>query len=645
MHLRGGARSRARWLALAASSSLAALGVAVVLQPTPASALDPVNPVRVDLDGHAANSGFLVFVEGDVLLDNDEAEGTMAVGGDLTVARNYNISPGPTSAATFTAPGDAGPTYLYVGGGLAFSGSAAIQMRVLGGGYTKIGDTSTYTAYNTDNNNAQVTYRIVPEGQSYLSSQFVEGTTNQQTPTSIETPVPSNLIDMDGAFALYRDLTQQMAACPATVSLTDANGNPTPRPVPPGTSARFELAEGQTNVLMLSATELDNLAELTFVDQPTASTPLLVNVTGSSFDGTVPNLAGIGGAQAPYILWNFPDASSVTVTGGASLEGTIYAPDADVVWAPTQNIEGNVIAASFTHGPQVFPPGTPREIHDFAFATTLECGEPEPQPEAHLTLVKEVVNDDGGTAGPGDWTLSATPSDPNEALSGVTGDASITGAAVAPGDWTLAEADGPDGYVAGTWTCDGGDVADGVVTLADGDDVTCTVVNDDDGPGPEPGAWLTLVKRVVNDDRGRAEPTDWTLSATRGGRVVSGVTGQFEDVGVTPGRWTLAESDGPGGYVAGPWRCDRGSLSGDVLTIPRGARVTCTIVNDDRGAASSPTETVEPAILPTSGGAAPSSAGVLPDTGGPSAAWAVAGLAALLAGAALVASGRREETD
>ena len=209
VHLRGGARTRTRWLALAASSSLAALGAAVVLQPTPASALDPVNPVTVPLAGHAANSGFLVFVEGDVLLNNDEAEGTLAVGGNLTVARNYNIAPGAGSAPTFTAPGDTAPTSLYVGGGLAFSGSDALQVRVLGGGFTKIGDTSTYTAFNTDDNGAQVNYRIVPQGQPYLSDQFIEGTTNQQTPTSVETPVPSSLIDMDGAFALYRDLTQQ----------------------------------------------------------------------------------------------------------------------------------------------------------------------------------------------------------------------------------------------------------------------------------------------------------------------------------------------------------------------------------------------------------------------------------------------------
>jgi choice-of-anchor A domain-containing protein/LPXTG-motif cell wall-anchored protein len=518
-------------------------------------------------------------------------------------------------------------------------------MRVLGGGFTKIGDTSTYSAYDTDGNGALVNYRIVPEGQPYASNQFIEGTTNQQAPASVEAPVPDDQVDVDGAFALYRGLTQEMAACPATVTLTDAGGDPTPRPVQPGTAARFTLEPGRTNVLSLTAAELDDLSELTFVDQPTAGTPLLVNVTGTGFDGNVPNLAGVGGAQAPYILWNFPDAVSITVTGGDSLEGTIYAPDADVVWAPTQNIEGNVIAREFTHGPAASPPGTPREIHDFAFGTTISCGEPEPEPEARLTLVKEVVNDDGGTAGPGDWTLSATPAnDPDGAISGVTGHPSVTGAAVTPGDWTLAESGGPEEYVAGEWTCDGGDVADGVVTLADGDDVTCVVVNDDDGPGPEPGAWLTLVKEVVNDDGGTAEPTDWTLSATRGEDRLSGVTGEIEDVGVAPGRWTLAEHGGPGGYVAGAWRCDRGSLAGDVVTIPRGARVTCTVVNDDRGPRPDPTTTSDPAILPASASRTPDD-GILPDTGGPAAAWAVAGLAALLAGAALVASGRREETD
>ena len=301
-----------------------------------------------------------------------------------------------------------------------------------------------------------------------------------------------------------------------------------------------------------------------------------MNVTGTSFNGTTPNLPGAGSASAPYMLWNFPDMSSITVTGGDSLEGTIYAPGASVVWTPTQNIEGNVIAAQFTHGPTPGQPGQPREIHDFGFDTTISCAA-EP-PEAELTLVKEVVLDDGGTAEATDWTLSADgPTD----LDGITGTTAVTDVTVTPGDYTLAEADGPAGYTTDGWTCDGGTLNGDVLTLAADEDVTCTITNDDPEP-PPPEAELTLVKEVVLDDGGTAEATDWTLSAD-GPTDLDGITGTtaVTDVTVTPGDYTLAEADGPAGYTTDGWTCDGGTLNGDVLTLAADEDVTCTITNDD----------------------------------------------------------------
>ena len=84
-------------------SALAVLGIVaagLVLTPggSPEAAADvaPINPVRVDLNGHPANSGFLVFVEGDVALNADEAEGTLALGGNLTFNSDYNVM-GPSA--------------------------------------------------------------------------------------------------------------------------------------------------------------------------------------------------------------------------------------------------------------------------------------------------------------------------------------------------------------------------------------------------------------------------------------------------------------------------------------------------------------------------------------------------------------------
>nr|UXN30393.1 hypothetical protein N8D75_10495 [Curtobacterium flaccumfaciens] len=105
--------------------------------------------------------------------------------------------------------------------------------------------------------------------------------------------------------------------------------------------------------------------------------------------------------------------------------------------------------------------------------------------EGDLTLVKQVV---GGDADPGDWTLTATGP---TTVSGTSGSDAVTGRPVPPGDYTLTESGGPDGYEAGDWTCTGAPVTDGVVTVADGDDVVCTIVNTvvpDDGGGNGGGA-------------------------------------------------------------------------------------------------------------------------------------------------------------
>ena len=120
-----------------------------------------------------------------------------------------------------------------------------------------------------------------------------------------------------------------------------------------------------------------------------------------------------------------------------------------------------------------------------------------------------MVNDNGGTAVETDWTLSA---DGPTRVSGVEGDPAITNAPVDPGDYTLAETDGPAGYTATVWTCQNaaGDpvtVTDATVPVALGDNLTCTITNNDQA------AQLKLLKTVVNDNGGTAVDTDWTLSA------------------------------------------------------------------------------------------------------------------------------------
>ena len=501
----------------AASAALLLVGATCAATVPTARAADvaPVNPVTVPVDGHAANQGFLVFVEGDVRLAADEAEGTLAAGGDLRFDTSYNIGAGSGPLGAPTLPGDTSPTYLYVGGGVTFpeAGSGAV-LRVLDGGLAHVGDTTTYDAFDTDQNGAAIPYRIVPEGATAETIPRIEGTV-QQSPEDIARTADPAVLDFGASFARYRFLSSDIGTCPATTTLRDEQGNTIASPVAPGSTARVAVEQGRTNVLTVSAADLDALSLLTFDGLPGPGAPLVVNVTGSAFDGSVPNLANLTNANAPFVLWNFPDATSVHVIGADVLEGTIYAPRADVRWDVTQNIEGNVIAASFTHGVPAGPRPVPLEIHGFPFAATVSCVSVD-DAAGSLTLVKQVV---GGTADATDWTLTA---DGPATISGPSGSADVTARTVPAGDYTLSETGGPDGYVPGAWVCTGATARGDEVTVGDGDDVVCTITNTAAStptptPTPEPSPDPTTGPGPSPDPDPTAAPTvDPTATPTPG---------------------------------------------------------------------------------------------------------------------------------
>lgn len=192
-----------------------------------------------------------------------------------------------------------------------------------------------------------------------------------------------------------------------------------------------------------------------------------------------------------------------------------------------------------------------------------------------LTLVKTVTNDNGGTAALGDWTLVGAG--PTPGVSGTTGSTAVSGRTVKVGTYTLSESGGPSGYTPGAWSCDGGALNGSKVTVGVGEEVTCTINNDD-----EP-ALLTLVKTITNDNRGTAAPTDWTLTAA-GPVTVAGPVGDpaVTKAAVAAGEYGLSESEGPGGYTAGDWSCDGGTLTDSTVTLGVGEDVTCTLNNDDQ---------------------------------------------------------------
>jgi len=197
---------------------------------------------------------------------------------------------------------------------------------------------------------------------------------------------------------------------------------------------------------------------------------------------------------------------------------------------------------------------------------------------ADVTLQKKIINDGGGTAVIGDFTLTASGLD---VISGISGSASVTDQPVQPGVYTLTENNLP-GYTASAWSCSGTTIFNGnQIKLVGGDDVVCTIINDDAAI-----AQLTLVKVVTNDSGGTAAAGDFTLSYNNGGGTSgSGVSGStaVTTVSLPPGTYTLSESS-VAGYSLTGITCDGSDTDGsDGLVLAAAENVTCNFLNDDQG--------------------------------------------------------------
>ncbi|WP_197517238.1 hypothetical protein, partial [Microbacterium karelineae] len=189
-----------------------------------------------------------------------------------------------------------------------------------------------------------------------------------------------------------------------------------------------------------------------------------------------------------------------------------------------------------------------------------------------LTLVKIVTNDHGGTATVEDFPLTA---EGPVTVTGISGEPEVTDVPVEAGEYLLSE-ETAAGYGPTSWTCTGGGSLDGdVVAIGLAEEVTCTIINDDEA------AHLTLVKEVVNDDGGTADTADFTLSAS-GEVTITGVTGDPEitDAMVSAGTYDLSEIE-VDGYSPSAWTCEGGSQDGSAVTLANGESAVCTIVNDD----------------------------------------------------------------
>ena len=188
----------------------------------------------------------------------------------------------------------------------------------------------------------------------------------------------------------------------------------------------------------------------------------------------------------------------------------------------------------------------------------------ERRPAREDTLIKVVVNDNGGNAGANDFGLMIGGT---SVTSGQTLDVNSNTA------FALNEA-GLTGYSFVSITGAGCPAAlGGEVTLNEGQEITCTITNDD-----RP-AKITLIKVVVNDNGGNAGVNDFGLSigatTVDSGQtlnVSSNISIALNEAGLTG--YSFVSITGAGCPAA---------LGGEV-NLNEGQEITCTITNDDRPA-------------------------------------------------------------
>ena len=190
--------------------------------------------------------------------------------------------------------------------------------------------------------------------------------------------------------------------------------------------------------------------------------------------------------------------------------------------------------------------------------------------------------DNGGNGGSGNNGNGQTA-----ALSGKTGTPAVTSVEVLPGRYrlhatNLLDSDGKPIYVPGAWSCtvstddaaqgatghasvrevtpiteDSGNAqkGDAEVTLANGDNVVCTI-NHSDAP-----VSLSLKLDIINQYGGTATTDDNTVSASGQGKEIHSPkkSESTDPVPVAPGVYKLTGLSLPG-YQTGSWACDGGTL-------------------------------------------------------------------------------------
>lgn len=330
---------------------------------------------------------FTLFTAADATLLSNESEGAAAIGGNLIIGdassnRNsqYNVTSG-----SFKVPNTDYPLALLVNGGVRFYRGV---VRVTGNakGMVKIGNVSSgngfdaVTIHERDRNGAALSVRITKQGEAYdQNTAAIELPGNAHLLNLSTNPIqstPNAIINFPDAFETLKANSVKLAELTGTVTLDGSR------------LKVLSSANDQNNdpyIWNTDAATLSRMNELNLSFTPTAERPLIINVsTGPSMSFRVFNMNGFTPAILPYVLWNFPQLTSLAISSGNTIEGSILAPLANVRKDGANNIQGQVVVNSYYQ--------STGELHNFAFKGLIQFPQDTPVPSVPREVDFEATN-------------------------------------------------------------------------------------------------------------------------------------------------------------------------------------------------------------------------------------------------------------
>ncbi|MCE6987578.1 choice-of-anchor A family protein [Dyadobacter sp. CY323] len=367
--------------------------------------------------------GFNIFTKGNLTVAPNEIEGPVAVGGDMFVTGNYQITFNRSHGVFFV---DGVSIGLAVRGGLKLGGALKVDGKnyaKIGNGTPDSGDLTKLKVWYKDYNNAESTIRITDatitqnNGGYDSNPNFIINANVNEFKSGYKVGVSNNpvienvfgsgagQIDVDGAFPKLIKASTQLKELADNLPILKENDQPMPGAAmgPYLTTGIFDqnptikVDPAKINVLTVSAEVWNSINNINFKSIPSGQAAgttdaayaaangkfgLIINIVdfptfcakqGNS-ELKFPNMGGFDDSKGSYVVFNFPDATKDLTLKGAVIYGSILAPQANVFKRNNGNLNGQVIAKTFDHKGD--------EIHFWPFIPTVT-----PPVEKTITVV------------------------------------------------------------------------------------------------------------------------------------------------------------------------------------------------------------------------------------------------------------------